>query len=487
MTRTLLIFFMIQFIFPFTSCEDSLTILPPDGQVKGEYWKKKEDVEATLMGAYQQFAQMDERLFYFGELRGDLLADGGNLSNRLRNIMESNIFPSNNWVNWQPFYSVINYCNLVLKYAPQVKKSDRTFSDFKYRAYISEATFLRSLAYFYLVRIYKDVPFVLAPYDTDNQDFFPRKTEDYVILDSLDTQLNRILSSIPKSYETHTQTRGRATRGAVNALLADIALWRFDYQACIDYVEQVENNELYELVPAGEWFTIFSRGNTLEGIFELQFDSDLGQNNNMFGVTRPQNNNFLASSYLAELLSPEKSKEIIRGNGSMNIYDKTIWKYIGSEPDGVSQRSGTERRSCNWVVYRLAGVLLMKAEALSQMGRFDEALTIINRLRERALVAPLGSHQQTAQAFEDLILEERAKELAFEGKRWFDLLRMGRRNNYERKATLIELIIRNAPATQKRVLASKLNDTNGWYFPIYDGEIENNPNLRQNPYYQIYE
>lgn len=129
----------------------------------------------------------------------------------------------------------------------------------------------------------------------------------------------------------------------------------------------------------------------------------------------------------------------------------------------------------------------MKAEALSQLGQYDDALEIINDLRIRAFVDPYSSVQETPQAFEDLIMEERAKELSYEGKRWFDLLRMGRRNSYERKDKLIEIIIENVPATQKRVLASKLSDPYGWYLPIYDNEIENNLNLVQNPYYQIYE
>jgi hypothetical protein len=159
---------------------------------------------------------------------------------------------------------------------------------------------------------------------------------------------------------------------------------------------------------------------------------------------------------------------------------------VGQRPDGISKRTSASQASCNWIVYRLAGVLLMKAEALSQIGEYDEALRIVNRIRERALVAH-ASTQETPHAFEDLILRERAKELAYEGKRWFDLLRMGRRNNYERKDQLIELIIQNVPASQKRVLASKLNDPNGWYFPINAGEIEDNVNLTQNPYYQEYE
>lgn len=471
----------------FPSCdEDPLRLLPPDGQVKDEYWKKKEDVEATLMGAYQRIARMDERLFYYGELRGDMLKADVNLSNDLRDIMNSNIYPWNKWTDWSPFYSAINYCNSVLKYSEEAKELDATFSDYQYHAYNAEAVFMRSLAYFYLVRIFKDVPFVLSPYDTDSQDFFPSKSSSEVILDSLEIQLNHILKTIPVDYETNDRTRGRATRGAVYSLLADIALWKYKYEKCIEYIEKVEESELYELVPGGEWFTIFSQGNTLEGIFELQFDSRLDQNNSMYSVTRPQNNNFLASLYAMEILSPEVSKEIIRGNGSLRSEDELIWKYLGQTPDGISFRSSANQGSCNWIVYRLADVLLMKAEALSHLGRYEEALSIINRIRERAYMEPVTS-QNTINAFEDLILEERAKELAFEGKRWFDLLRMGRRNNYERKERLIELIISNVPATQKRVLASKLKDPYGWYLPIFEQEIVNNPNMVQNPYYQVYD
>ncbi len=82
-------------------------------------------------------------------------------------------------------------------------------------------------------------------------------------------------------------------------------------------------------------------------------------------------------------------------------------------------------------------------------------------------------------------MDERALELAFEGKRWFDLLRMGRRNNFARKEKLIEVIVRNVPSTQKRILAVKLTNPLGWYMPIYDVELERNKNLVQNPYYNF--
>ena len=96
------------------------------------------------------------------------------------------------------------------------------------------------------------------------------------------------------------------------------------------------------------------------------------------------------------------------------------------------------------------------------------------------------SAPQNPEAFEDLILEERAKELAFEGKRWFDLLRMGRRNDFARKDKLISIIIENFPSNKRLVLASKLTDPMGWYMPIQEDEIERNNELVQNPYYEGY-
>ncbi len=466
------------------SCEDWLDLMPPDGLVKDEYWKSKEDVKAVLMASYRGFSAMSYRLFYYGELRADMIGEGSLMRSDYRSIYQGNLYPDNWLVNWSNFYSIINYCNTLLKYAPGVKNEDPTFSNYTYETYRSEAIFLRSLAYFYLVMIYKEVPLIMEASDTDAQNFFPAKTNEEIILERINEDLLGIINTLPREYETNDKTRGRATQAAAYALLADIALWNFNYEECIEYVEQIEKNELYKLVPGGDWFKIFSEGNTLEGIFELQFDEGLGQSNFIYNETRYDY--VAAGDYALRLLTPKISQEIIRGNGSLRPSDKMIWKYTGAAPDRLSLRPGNEAGSANYIIYRLAGVKLMKAEALSQLGRYNEALTLVNEIRNRAFVQPIADVTETRQAYEDLILEERARELAFEGKRWYDLLRMGRRNNYARKDKLIEIIIKDLPATQKRVMASKLTDPYGWYWPIYQSEIENNPNLLQNPYYQTY-
>jgi len=471
-------------IIPATSCENWLELIPPDGLVRDEYWKSKEDLEATLMGAYQTFAGLDEKLFLYGELRADMITVDNNAQNAERDISEGNIYPYNQLCDWSDFYVVINYCNNVLKYAPIIIEFDQTFTEYQMRGFKAEAVFLRSLAYFYLVRIFKDVPLVLEPSEEDDVDFFLPKSSDTEILRVIKEDLEEARYFVTDDYGSVEKNLGRATKGSFLALLAEISLWNFEYQDCIDYVNEIE--ELgYLLLPGGKLFEIFYPGNSLESIFEFQFDESLDQSNSMWSYTYYRNNNYLASDNAIEILAPESSGEVLRGPVSLRSHDAMIWKFCGAASDGATFRPSSERASANWIVYRYADVLLMKAEALSQLEEFDEALVIVNSIRNRVLMNEIEI-QSTAEAFEDAIINERAKELAFEGKRWFDLLRLGRRNNYARKSKLIEIIIEKVPSTQKLVLASKLTNPLGWYLPIQEDELERNSKLVQNPYYADY-
>jgi starch-binding outer membrane protein, SusD/RagB family len=467
----------------FIGCDEWLDTLPPDGLVYDEYWQTKEDVDAVLMGAYQQFARMNGQLLIFGELRGDLIAESANTPTEQRQILRGDIFPENSLTNWSNFYRVINYCNNVIKYAPSVQEKDITFTEFERDIYISEALVLRGLAYFYLVRLFKDIPFVLEPSDTDEVDFFPAKTNGDIILSEIIEDLKIARLRLRGDYGNIPENKGRITQAATDALLAEIYLWNFEYQEALIYLNNITNSNNYFLLPSIRWFDNYNPGNSLEGIFELQFDNSLGQTNVLYNRTWVLNW-YTASEYAREILLPVMSNENVRGRGTISRESTgyKIWKYCGAAPDQVTIRPASVAASANFIVYRYADVLLMKAEALSQLGQFDEALEIINTIRARALM-PAVSIGNSTDEFERAILLERAKELAFEGKRWYDLLRMGRRNNYANKNALIEILIENVPATQKLVLASKLADPNGWYYPVFSREIENNNNLEQNPFY----
>ncbi|MGE5394693.1 MAG: RagB/SusD family nutrient uptake outer membrane protein [Candidatus Saccharibacteria bacterium] len=469
------------------SCSNYLELLPPNGLVREEFWKTKEDVEAVLMGAYQSFSKMDGNLFTYGEARGDMVEAHGNFkwSDEYK-LMTSNIFPENSLCKWDGFYKVINYCNEVIKNAPEVKKIDNTFTDFQLKGYMAEAQFLRSLSYFYLVRLYKDVPLVLEPSENDGVDFYPHQTSGEEILRIMKQNLDEYRTYANDGYKTPEEVKGRATKASFDALLADISLWNFEYDDCIEYCNRITSDIKFQLMPMDKWFELYNPGNSLESIYEFQFNDKYNQKNSTYGKTNQYAYQYLPSQHAIELFAFKYAVEMVRGEKSsiakLSEDNYIIWKFAGRLPDGETQRTGDIQNSCNWIVYRLADIHLMKAEALSQVGRYNEALVELNIIRERA-GDPLLSIGNSPVDFEDAILNERALELAFEGKRWFDLLRMGRRNNYSRKAKLIELIIANVPSTQKRILSAKLTNPLGWYLPVYKEEIERNKNLVQNSYY----
>jgi hypothetical protein len=469
-----------------SGCNDWLELMPPNGLTREEFWQTSEDVEAVVVGAYSSLSSLDNLLFIHGEARADMVDDDENLDGNIRNIMNGNIYPDNWLSNWEQFYTVINYANEVIDNAPGVQDRDPSFTDYQMEGFISEAYFIRALTYFYLVRIYNEVPFVTEPSETDEVFFYPEKASSDSILNSITNDLLEARKFLSSDYLSEREIKGRASKEACNALLADIALWQFDYEKVIEYVEQIEKSGEIELVTADLWFEMFYPGNSPESIFELQFDERQSQRNSLYGLTNNEDNNFKASKTAIEMFALKYAEEPFRGQGvTIKKEDETnftIWKYVGLSPDGKTVRPGYLEATANWIVYRYADVLLMKAEALSQLGNYEDALLIINKIRSRAGVSA-KSIQTSPEAYEDAILEERALELAYEGKRWFDLVRMGRRNNFARSSNLVSKIIENVPATQKRILGSKLTNPQGWYMPIYKFELERNKNLTQNPYY----
>ncbi len=333
---------------------------------------------------------------------------------------------------------------------------------------------------------------MLEPTTSDDADLYLPKTDGDQILEQMLTELKEASNwATIDGFQTLQEVKSRATKAAIYALIADISLWQFDYETTIEYADRITALNKYQLNPSNEWFENYypyTEPVSLENIFECYYDDAANQRNHLYGMTQRFSYNYDPSEKALQMFGKKFVRELYRGeDASIKKYSETefiIWKYVGRFPDGETPRSGTEQNSCHWIVYRYADVLLMKAEALSQLGRYSEALNIINKIRDRADVG-LISLPNSPNAFEDAILNERALEFAFEGKRWFDLLRMGRRNGNIRKDKLIEIIVANVPSTQKRVLSTKLANPLGWYLPIYSSEIERNKALVQNPYYNF--
>jgi hypothetical protein len=175
-----------------------------------------------------------------------------------------------------------------------------------------------------------------------------------------------------------------------------------------------------------------------------------------------------------------------RGDGcALRPSDLTIWKYVGANSYGNSMRA-PDQSFAHWIFYRYADVLLMKAEAINQTGKSLEASRLVKTIRDRANAIDFnGIMDSTSKSgMEDFILQERQREFAFEGKRWYDVLRNAKRNNYAKVSYILNMASISVPSDRQQVAFNKLRDKNSHYLPIYLYELQTNNLLVQNPFYK---
>lgn len=475
-----------------TGCDSWLALEPQDAITRQEFWQTKEQVQAAMIGCYASLLgttdnqrSIAESMFLWGEMRGDMVVPNTSAIGAELEVVNGNILATNALANWRSFYKTINYCNTLIKFAPDVLKTDPTFKQSQLNAYLAEALTIRSLLYFYLVRIFREVPLKIEPTVSDQDEYAIAKSTEEEIIARILADLQQAEEMAVLSYGNHASNKGRITRYTVNALQADVYLWAEDYEHCIEACNEIINSGQFGLVGGGEWFASqFVSGNSNESIFELQFDV---QKTNPFFDMFATNRRWLASPlvleemYTIDFANPENKD--LRADGASLRSDGRIWKYLGL--DAERQRTVNESYA-HWIVYRYADILLLKAEALAQTGGGAEALQIIDQVRSRgnALEATeRGIDPDDISGLTDYILEERARELAFEGKRWFDLLRNARRDDYSRLDILISMAVKSAPPERQQSIINKLLDSNSHYLPIFYSELLTNKNLVQNPFY----
>lgn len=540
----------------FAGCSDFLDIQPMNSTVLENYWKEKADVTGAVNGCYEALASEDviKHMAVWGELRSENIVIGTltssqyqNTYNNLNEMLKENLLQTNEMCTWSNIYNVINRCNIVCHYAPEVEQIDPNYTYNELRATIAEMKTIRALCYFHLIRAFRDVPYVTEPSIDDNQNYVVPATKFEVVLDSLINDLEGIKDDAQrrfsiekvqsKSIYVPAENNSRITRWAIYALLADLYLWKGDWDNVIKYcdlvmdykaqqyneltqMDQITDVELYDGVPmvleavkgqqyVGNTYTsIFGKGNSFESIFELYYNGNTGQENNWVSNFYGNGNNSIGLLKASDILMDGFTTD----QNSIWLSQKDCRAYESLESEGTSyaitkytrpsasfslQRLGSvtiadSRRAsadANWIFYRLSDVMLMKAEALIERGEADwpEAFKLINNVYKRANnIAPevaTGSlayetYSTSKEKMEDLLFEERHREFLFEGKRWFDLVRLARRDG--KTDRLVSCAIRKY-RQDVNVIKIKLTDPNYIYFPYAKSELKVNPLLKQNP------
>lgn len=533
MKRLLNICLFVLVLIGMSSCNDWLDLAPEDAVIRERFWKTEGEARSALMGCYASMMEDDVLLRYFiwGEMRAEMVIPTATADDDIIAIRNGEIVSSNKYSTWYYFYKTINQCNTVLELAPGAQEKDLSFSETQLKQYCAEAICIRSLAYFYLLRTFRDVPYITKASIYDDQNFAIPSTKQADIVDSLIVALKNVENDVAFSFDNTASKKGRFTVWGLKALLADIYLWKGDYENCINLCTQIINSKQFSLIPVsreeiivdgnlpGTYYTVyyanesdvsnfFNRmyvnGNCAESILELQVGTDKNtpfaswmnpaKPNLQAKVSDIRNEYFPASSI-------DRGWSDIRTEG-FSFMQGYIWKWIGLSKDDASLYRTTTNSHNNWIFYRLADIMLMKAEALTQQamgnndqGKLTEALALLNQIRERAnapestnmLYTQQGDESLDAITMEEYILTERAREFLYEGKRWFDVLRHARRNDYSERNLnyLLKLAILSTAPEKVTSLQNKWSNNYGsHYMPIHLDEIRTNVNLVQNEFYQ---
>jgi len=433
----------------FTSCKKFLSVDPPYAQDAENYFQTPEDFERALTGAYDML-QGSFVSFWIGEIASDNSIAGGEsvndsqglhqidnmthggVNNELRNIMRWN-------------YTGITRVNYIMENKDNI--------DFPGKEHmLAEAKFLRAYYYFELVKFFGDVPLIIDKrIGIEEARQFPRtpKAEVYA-------QIEQDLISAASVLNPVASQKGRATKGAAQALLGKVYLYQNKFTEAASIFDEIRNSGLYSLITDYSQLFSASNENNSETVFDIQYSGleggsydcliclegnaapgfqgirqytgpVYGDGNsynlptqelyNAFSPIDPRRGHTILDieAFIAAQTDPSSITYAIGAGGHTGYYNN---KYIKRQGEiGLPDNDLTS--PVNYRVIRYADVLLMAAEAHFNLGNNQTAQQLVNQVRVRAGVPGIP-----VQSLND-IYKERRFELSGEGHRFFDLVRTG--------------------------------------------------------------
>lgn len=425
-----------------TACKKTFIELPPVSTAGVEnLYKTDLDFKQAGIGIYNIYQAQYQNMWLFGDMRGDdswdELVKGTAAAMDLFTISNDDATIRNTWLN---YYNIISRANLLLAKIESVDKGAVPNKD----VYIGEAKFLRALAYFDLVRIYGDVPMVTGPLTVEEAYKTGREKVSKIYSDIIVKDLMDAETFLPAKHSG--ADIGRATRGAAKALLGKVYLNNKDFVNAEAKLNEVTTMG-YALLPKySDLFDYTKDEHHSEYIFDIEYEQGLAGEGSTFttnfspknpgiasfyGVTGGQNgaNNpprslftiFPAGDLRKDLTAADGYTD---ANGVFHPLIPTSNDVATFTKKYMTRLLTTNDSRANWKVIRYADVVLMLAEALNENGKTAEATTLLNQVHKRAGLTEYAVLSQS-ETRENIYLERRL-ELAFEGHRWFDLLRTER-------------------------------------------------------------
>ncbi|HOZ98453.1 MAG TPA: RagB/SusD family nutrient uptake outer membrane protein [Niabella sp.] len=483
-------------------------------------WDSYDDARSGLISIYGLFraALADNNGHWLlGELRNGDFASVSRPD--LKAIINGNLSASynllDNVTDWRRFYAVINTCNVF------IEKSAGCLVDQRYtKAYhsldMAQARAMRAFAYFYMVRVWGDVPLITTSGEGKDFEKVPRADKNAVLsfaekeLIAVAPDLPYLYSvagedfKFPNNYYDYSQTdwAGRPfSRIAAYSLLAHITAWKEDYVNTAIYTEFILNNfsksrlstvSVSDMISPQNW-GLFNRGQdgaVYYPIFSLSFRKQDGEattnghfeqlslaNTTKFAMSKLLPDIYIPKNVIADMFANTNGKDQRFGIDPTATEEGTlletyfenynaeipIFKKIRIVDDGANTGMFAQFTS-SLVFTRLEEIRLLRAEAMAVLGKYTDATTLLNSVRaSRGLDNTLGTSTNRDMIIKE-IFAERRRELVGEGWHWYDQIRQNR-------------ILRNDPSF------NTLLDQDGIYWPIAQEVLNRNPLIVQNTYW----
>lgn len=423
-----------------TSCLNDFLEVEPLSDISSEiYWKSEKDVRAGLNASYAHL-QVAYKAGYLNwtEARSDNFIGNSSGSFPYQNVCFNKLNASLPSCNWNQWYKMISVANYGIHFIPQM---DKVMTDAKRNHYLSEAYFIRAFAYFSLYRIWGDVPLVDQPVLKKSDVTKPSKSSKEKIMELIKSDLDNALKLVDNTAEALFTF----SPAALYALCTDVAMWNKEYENALTYSTQLINLNKHT-IEGVDFGKVCSNAETKDNIWTLKWSYAANGENSIIMYYYNSSSPLTPTKQIYEkwqtwedwsgtpdsrrVATIDSSRISMYGNNHVNRIPtgSRIWKWSPGEALEVSNF-----REAYIPIYRLADIILLRAEAMNALNMHDEAIAEMNKvrlragLREKSLFDYLDqSFEISKQMIEDDILQERQFELFAEGKRWFDLIRTGR-------------------------------------------------------------
>lgn len=516
--------FMLLFI---TSCRDKLLDVPdPNALTDANFWKTPDDAEKGLVAVYNMlYRQGTWTRNNFTQLDG--MADDGvsyagwtELAEWSRFIMTNYNFNEVNLKIWYEQYEGVFRANQVLKNVPSIAFTDIT----EKKQVLAQAKFMRAFFHFYLCIYYGNIPYITEPSTVDAK---PKQLTEDEVLTLCAQDFKDAANDLPETWPTNQL--GRATKGAALAYLGKVYMQQHKWQDAKDalnWLVEGSGAKNYKLVSNYRDNLTANNEFNSESVMEINFseilktgfDVDYDANSNLgtqfamncspkgMGWNNVEMRRWLVDYYLREKTNdgkndirlyyncwfdnskndfPDMPEALIYGNTWASQTNLQTWgtrvfpRLYTPDLSNVSDLFYWD--DINYRLIRYADVLLCYAEVLNELAGSPPPLAIqlVNQVRARVNLPALGnstyaeynSATSSTAAFREHLKIERGLELPFQGIRWMDLKRWG----FD-AANLAAIKVRDPdfnnfiPGKSERM-------------PIPQIDVDNNPNLKQNPNY----